>query len=190
MIVRGPRPAARFTVLGNDLLRDSRLSFRARGLLAYVLSMPDNYRVSSHTLARAALEGRHAVLTALEELRAYGYATTVTRRSDDGRITTVTVVYDTPHPSGQREPDLDGDHVGNHVFGVVDNSGTGVRLPDPGKSDSLKRTEPKKTRRESVDRFRVGRLGTCGECDGTGLRPDPWTNDLDPCPCAGGVIRG
>lgn len=190
MIVRGPRPSARFTVLSNDLLRDSRLSFRARGLLAFVLSMPDNYRVSSHTLARGAPEGRHAILTALEELRSLGYATTITRRSDDGRITTVTVVYDTSHPSGQRTPDLDSENVGNPVVTLVDNSPTGVRLPDPGKPDSYKKTSPIKTGTRSVDRSRVGRLGTCGQCDGTGLRPDPWTNDLDRCPCNGGVLHG
>jgi hypothetical protein len=52
MIVRTPRIERDFTVLPNRALRDPYLSYRARGVLAYVLSMPDNWRTSAETLAR------------------------------------------------------------------------------------------------------------------------------------------
>ena len=42
MIVRGPRPD-RFTIVDNEILRNHALSFKARGLLAYLMSMQDNW---------------------------------------------------------------------------------------------------------------------------------------------------
>lgn len=97
MIVRAPRPADHFTVLHNATLRDTRLTWKARGLLAYLLSLPDNWRVSSEHLRRVGPDGRDAVRTALTELEACGYLTR-TRRQDTrtGRWTTVTTVYDRP----------------------------------------------------------------------------------------------
>ena len=41
MIVRSARPE-RYTVLDNDILRNHALSFKARGILGYLLSQPDN----------------------------------------------------------------------------------------------------------------------------------------------------
>jgi hypothetical protein len=96
-IIRSPRAESNFSVISNAVIRDSRLSYRARGILLEILSRPDNWRVSADSLARSGNEGRHAILTALKELRAVGYMRTEKRRNPQGHFETVSIVYDTPN---------------------------------------------------------------------------------------------
>jgi hypothetical protein len=72
-IIRAPRPDGNYTVLRNSVLRDDRLSFRARGILVAILSRPDNWRTDSDSLSRAGKEGRDAIRTALKELEEFHY---------------------------------------------------------------------------------------------------------------------
>ena len=89
MIVRTPRPDGEtFTVLSNAVLRDVRLSWRARGVLAYLLSLPDDWRITAEHLTRCAPEGRDAVRTALTELEHVGYLTRRRRQDSAGRWVT------------------------------------------------------------------------------------------------------
>lgn len=63
----------RFTVLDNTAVEDDRLSFRALGLLVFLLSKPDDWSVNVNHLAGTHTEGREAVRTAVRELEAAGY---------------------------------------------------------------------------------------------------------------------
>jgi biotin operon repressor len=82
--------------MSNAVIRDSRLSYRARGVLLEILSRPDNWRVSGDSLARSGKEGRDAILTALKELRDCGYIRMVKIRKEDGTFETTNYVYDSP----------------------------------------------------------------------------------------------
>ena len=95
-IIRSPRLESNFSVMSNAVIRDSRLSYRARGVLLEILSRPDNWRVSGDSLARSGKEGRDAILTALKELRDCGYIRMVRERKEDGTFVTNNYVYDTP----------------------------------------------------------------------------------------------
>lgn len=95
-IIRSPRLESNFSVMSNAVIRDSRLSYRARGVLLEILSRPDNWRVSGDSLARSGKEGRDAILTALKELRDCGYIRMVKIRKEDGTFETTNYVYDTP----------------------------------------------------------------------------------------------
>jgi hypothetical protein len=122
-IIRAPRPDDHFTVIRNDVLRDARLSYRARGLLASILSRPDNWRCNSKALAAEATEGRDAVRVALTELQEVGYMER--RKVKDpitGRFSWDEVVYDQPRKaagqprdwkSGAGEPDAGKPGTGN-----------------------------------------------------------------------------
>jgi hypothetical protein len=96
MIVRGPRRQTNFTVLPNEALRDVRLSFKARGLLAYILSMPDHWATSSEALARQGPDGRDSVRSGLRELRALGYVVLEKRQQAGGRWITDVIVHESP----------------------------------------------------------------------------------------------
>jgi hypothetical protein len=105
MIVRAPRPQGGFTVLRNETLSDRRLSWAARGLLAYLLSKPDHWRVSPAHLATETAEarvssGRDAVYALLGELEAAGYIVRVQARAEDGRMTAVERhIHEEPQPA-------------------------------------------------------------------------------------------
>lgn len=99
MIKRAPRPSQDFLILRNDVARDSRLSYMARGLLIAILSRPDNWTTSAERLKVEAGggEGIKSIRKALRELETAGYL--VRRRLRDpstGRFSWEQSVYDTP----------------------------------------------------------------------------------------------
>lgn len=95
MIVRSRRKT-NFTVMSNVGLRDERLSFKARGVLAYLLSMPDNWKVSDRHLATIGPDGRHLVQAALKELEECGYLVRERRHTKGGTFIWDSVIYDEP----------------------------------------------------------------------------------------------
>ena len=65
-----------YTVIANAAIRDSRLSFKARGLHHLLLSYPDGWKVSiEHLSTQSELDGETAVRTGLQELERLGYLT-------------------------------------------------------------------------------------------------------------------
>lgn len=96
MIIRAPRPKANYTVVNNETIRDRRLGWRARGLLVYLLSMPDNWRTTTANLAAMSPDGIHAVRSAMTQLEEYGYIRRVRSQNEQGQWSTSTLVYDQP----------------------------------------------------------------------------------------------
>lgn len=84
-IVRGPRAADNFTIISNAALRDERLSWKSRGLLAYLLTMDTGWNTSIRRLATVAPDGKSAVETALSELERFGYLDRRQTRADGDR---------------------------------------------------------------------------------------------------------
>ena len=62
-----------FTIISNEWLRDERLSFKARGLLAYIESHHPEWSISVTWLAGHSIEGKEALRSAIAELELYGY---------------------------------------------------------------------------------------------------------------------
>jgi len=72
MIQRTPR-RNNFTIIGNGIFTENALSFEAMGLLAYLLSKPDNWQVHVQALVRATegtaqKRGENKILALLREL--------------------------------------------------------------------------------------------------------------------------
>jgi len=85
-----------YTVLSNRMLRDKALTFRARGLLAFILTLPDGSQVESARLAANAPEGRDAVRTALTELEKSHYLRREKEQAPDGTWRTVCLISEVP----------------------------------------------------------------------------------------------
>lgn len=95
MIVRSKRKSG-YTVMSNKGLTDERLSWKARGLLAYLLSKPDDWSISERQLADAGPDGRAAVQSALAELEGHNYVKREKTRNEKGHIIWVSTICDEP----------------------------------------------------------------------------------------------
>lgn len=98
----------RFTTVANETVDDGRLSFRARGLIVWLLSKPDGWRINAREICAFGTEGRDAVLTALKELETCGYLRREKVQMPGGRWVTHSMLYDSPSPEkpdpGNQEP--------------------------------------------------------------------------------------
>ena len=105
-IRRGPRLADNFTILSNAVLNDDRLSFRARGVLMWLLSKPGDWSVRADAIAaQSPREGREAIRTAMRELVELGYLVREKIQDERGRWYTVQTVYEEPVTSDDPSPD-------------------------------------------------------------------------------------
>lgn len=105
-IRRGPRLADNFTILSNAAINDGRLSFRARGVLMWLLSKPADWRIRSESIAgQSPREGREAIRTAMRELEQLGYLVREKVQDERGRWATIQTVYEEPATGGSTPPD-------------------------------------------------------------------------------------
>ncbi|WP_125705507.1 helix-turn-helix domain-containing protein [Lacticaseibacillus daqingensis] len=104
-IKRAPRKQ-HFTIIPNAALEDDGLSFKARGLLSYMLSKSDDWVFYERELIEHTTEGRAAVRSALKELEACGYLIREQgRRNGGGFGNSVWTVFDTPQrPLSENRP--------------------------------------------------------------------------------------
>jgi hypothetical protein len=122
----------RFTIIDRRLANDDSLSFKARGVLLWLLSKPDDWRCTADDISNAGTEGRDAVRSALKELRSAGYLVqTKVQDRETGRWSTETVVMEEPNcltTSGRETP------------GRTEDGIPGVGNPDVGFPGAIEKT--------------------------------------------------
>jgi hypothetical protein len=112
VLIRRSNPKRNYTKIPDAALRDERLSYRARGVLAELLSRPDDWDTNADAISRRAKreraergEGREALRNVFTELETYGYIRRRRRQSERGTWVTETTVYDTRQPATDRDTD-------------------------------------------------------------------------------------
>lgn len=91
-----PKTVGRFARIDNALLQDERLSFRARGVAAYLLSKPDDWTFSARSLAGQSQEGDDSLERAIRELIDTGYVTRVRTRDVSGQVRSRLLLNESP----------------------------------------------------------------------------------------------
>lgn len=94
-IIRIHRPE-RYAVISNEVLRDKRLSFAARGVLSYLFTHKHNWKMQVTDLINQSPLGRDAVYTIIRELKRFGYIRQECIRNSDGTFRWETMVYESP----------------------------------------------------------------------------------------------
>ena len=94
-----------FSIVNNEILNDTRLSFKARGLLIYMLSMKDDWKFYSKELAKhSQKDGKDSIQSALKEIEQAGYLQRIQTRQKNGRFGEQDwLLVDTPTFSPQPE---------------------------------------------------------------------------------------
>ncbi|MGW2696649.1 hypothetical protein [Streptomyces sp. NPDC001296] len=145
-IRRGVMAADEFTQIANGLLRDGRLSFKAKGLFGLISTHRDGWRMTVTDLARRGCDGEAAVKSGLRELEKHGFLLRERERNPDGTLGAAAyVITDLPSLHHSRPEPMSG-------FPPVDNP-TSVHRPP-------KNTNPKKTNHQDTRALRP-----CGRGD-------------------------
>lgn len=100
------RIAARpkFTTIDRRPINDDRLSFRARGVLIWLLDKPDDWTIKAEAIAMRGAEGRDAIRATLKELQECGYLIAEKYRGDDGKWHSGATLFELPQDSGDNDP--------------------------------------------------------------------------------------
>ena len=87
-----------YSVINNTGLKDERLSWKAKGILAYALTLPDDWTFHISELARHAKDGEDSLRTGFKELKELGYVKRYPVRDGNTKKITRwdTEIYETP----------------------------------------------------------------------------------------------
>lgn len=87
-----------FTMVSNHVLRNTNLSLKAKGLYAYMWSLPEDWDYSVSGLTKVLKEGRDAINEALKELEREGYLVRTILRSGGKFSDMDYMLNETPSP--------------------------------------------------------------------------------------------
>lgn len=137
-------PIHSYTKLSNALLQDSRLSYDTRGLIADMLSRPDDWEVTAASIIEVGTAGRDKVYRMLSEAAKFGYVQPIKCRNRDGLYTkhayavsddpklliekTATEIYALENPLTEK-PEVDA------IEPLTEKPEVGVFKPFPGKPE-------------------------------------------------------
>lgn len=97
-----------FTVINNTVLKDARLSWKAKGLFCYLLSLPEDWIIYQSELLNHATDGRESLRNAIQELEQLGYLQIEKKRDGKGYFTTIYRVIENPNETdGSGKPDAE-----------------------------------------------------------------------------------
>ena len=85
-----------YTVMSNYHLRDKNLSYKAKGLLSFMLSLPEDWDYSINGLVSISKEGVKAIRNILQELQRYGYLVIEKKQNEIGQFEYEYLIYEQP----------------------------------------------------------------------------------------------
>lgn len=125
---------ANYTTMSNYHLKDKRLSYKAKGLLSVILSLPDEWDYSLKGLAYISGDGVDSVRGGIRELEKYGYISRGDQTRDErGRMSANEYyVYENPEDNPYFKPEKES--VSEN--GVTKPKPTALENPTRSKSDN------------------------------------------------------
>ncbi|WP_259418005.1 DnaD domain protein [Bacillus toyonensis] len=104
-----------YSVINNTGLKDKRLSWKAKGILAYILTLPDDWVFYREELSQHAKDGINSLRAGMQELKEYGYIKRFPIKDAKNKIVRwETIIYEIPLDDF---PPVENPLVGNPVAG-------------------------------------------------------------------------
>lgn len=104
-----------YTVMSNHHLRDRNLSYKAKGLLSFMLSLPDDWDYSLAGLCSISKESRDGIRSILKELQEHHYVEIEKVRGYKGYFEYNYLIYEVPYfislENEQSNPDMENPHL-------------------------------------------------------------------------------
>ena len=85
-----------YTIMSNYHLQDKNLSYKAKGLLSFMLSLPEDWDYSINGLVAISKEGVKAIKNILQELQKYGYLVIKKKQNEIGQFEYDYLIYECP----------------------------------------------------------------------------------------------
>ena len=85
-----------YTVLDNTFIKDTRLSWKAKGLMTYLLSLPDDWTIHLSEIEQHATDGKSALRSAINELKEFGYLKAEQKRENNRFAEMVYIIIENP----------------------------------------------------------------------------------------------
>lgn len=100
-VIRVQKRPNNFVMIDKGFLENPNLSWKAKGILAYLLSKPNNWKVITRDLVNRSTDGKAAVYSGLKELKEYGYYIKCPIRNEEGTriVQWESTVYECPTES-------------------------------------------------------------------------------------------
>lgn len=138
-----------YAMIDRQALENPATSWKAKGLLAYLLSRPDDWQVILADLVKRSTDGEHATRSAVNELIEQGHLVRDAERDASGKIVRwVIQVHEIPQPHGENPhvdfPHVDNPHVENRVLLNTDYTETkDTKGEDRAQAQKPRRASPK-----------------------------------------------
>ena len=85
-----------YTVMSNYHLKDANMSFKAKGLLSMMLSLPDDWDYSIKGIVSISKENKTSIQSALKELEEYKYLKRTKKQNEKGQFEYIYDIYEKP----------------------------------------------------------------------------------------------
>lgn len=103
-----------YTVMSNYHLRDKSLSLKAKGLLSFMLSLPDDWDYSLAGLCAICKEGKDAIRSTLKELKDSNYLVIEKHKNNKGLFEYTYLIYEEPQVEKELiHPDTENPYMDN-----------------------------------------------------------------------------
>ena len=105
-----------YTVMSNYHLRDKNLSLKSKGLLSFMLSLPEDWKYGLKGLDAVSKDGIYVIRNCVKELEKYGYVQRCMARNAKGQMVDVEyIIYEQPINELKR-PCLENPTSGNPIL--------------------------------------------------------------------------
>lgn len=97
MIYRKERVPGQFVSVDKEYIYDYRLSMKAKGIMTYILSRPDDWQFYVTEIVKNTKDSKDAISTGIKELMDCGYIERYRKRDEKGVLREyVYLVYESP----------------------------------------------------------------------------------------------
>lgn len=119
------RKKEKFTILDNTCIQDCNLSWKAKGVHTYLMSLPEDWKIHISEIVNHSCDGKATLYSAIQMLEQHGYIKKIRNRRKDGCFdNTVYQVFEVPekteadtevHPHSDF-PDMDNPDMDNRTL--------------------------------------------------------------------------
>jgi hypothetical protein len=130
-----------FTIVSNEVFKRNDVSARAKGLYAYIMTLPDDWKIYKQEIFTHFSEGKNALDSAFKELEKLGYITKEKTKNEKGQF----VGWDYTIYESATE-DIETDRMENRVSDLP--TSVNRQLLN---TDSLQNTEKQSTEKQNIE---------------------------------------